>query len=181
MYRRLVANANYYNMQGKSIFLLPHMLWLTRPLLAGTTHRHLSDHLSELVEQTLTDLQNSKAITVEDEMDTSALNLGMIAAYYNINYVTVDIFSMSLTEKTKLKGLLEIVSSAAEFENIPIRHHEDIFLRKVYDRVPVKLATVDYDSPHFKTNVLLQAHFARLSLPADLAADQALILARVLK
>ncbi|ORY79259.1 Sec63 Brl domain-domain-containing protein [Leucosporidium creatinivorum] len=161
MYRRLVANANYYNMQG-------------------TTHRHLSDHLSELVEQTLTDLQNSKAITVEDEMDTSALNLGMIAAYYNINYVTVDIFSMSLTEKTKLKGLLEIVSSAAEFENIPIRHHEDIFLRKVYDRVPVKLATVDYDSPHFKTNVLLQAHFARLSLPADLAADQALILARVL-
>lgn len=114
-------------------------------------------------------------------MDTSALNLGMIAAYYNINYVTVDIFSMSLTEKTKLKGLLEIVSSAAEFENIPIRHHEDIFLRKVYDRVPVKLANVDYDSPHFKTNVLLQAHFARLSLPADLAADQSLILTKVLK
>lgn len=48
MYRRLVANANYYNMQG-------------------TSHRHLSDHLSELVEATLTDLTNSKAITVEDE------------------------------------------------------------------------------------------------------------------
>lgn len=105
----------------------------------------------------------------------------MIAAYYNINYVTVDIFSMSLTEKTKLKGLLEIVSSAAEFENIPIRHREDVFLRKVYDRVPVKLANVDFESPHFKTNVLLQAHFARLALPADLAADQALILGRVLK
>ncbi|GAA5834693.1 hypothetical protein JCM9279_007084 [Rhodotorula babjevae] len=161
MYRRLVANPNYYNMQG-------------------TTHRHLSDHLSELVETTLADLQNSKAITVEDEMDVSALNLGMIAAYYNINYVTVDIFSMSLTEKTKLKGLLEIVSSAQEFENIPIRHHEDQLLRKVYDRVPVKLANVDYESPHFKTNVLLQAHFSRLNLPADLAADQALILSRVL-
>jgi pre-mRNA-splicing helicase BRR2 len=161
MYRRLVANANYYNMQG-------------------TTHRHLSDHLSELVESTLADLAASKAIVVEDEMDTSALNLGMIAAYYNINYVTVDVFSASLTEKTKLKGLLEIVSSATEFESIPIRHHEDVFLRKVYDRVPVKLATVDYNSPHFKTNVLLQAHFARLTLPADLAADQALILTKVL-
>ncbi|KAM0747473.1 Sec63-domain-containing protein [Meredithblackwellia eburnea MCA 4105] len=161
MYRRLVANANYYNMQG-------------------TSHRHLSDHLSELVEQTLTDLQNSKAITVEDEMDTSALNLGMIAAYYNINYVTVDVFSSSLTEKTKLKGLLEIVSAAAEFEHIPIRHHEDTFLRKVYDRVPVKLSDVNYESPHFKTNVLLQAHFSRLTLPADLAADQAQILTKVL-
>lgn len=114
-------------------------------------------------------------------VDTSALNLGMIAAYYNINYVTVDIFSMSLTEKTKLKGLLEIVSSAAEFESVPIRHHEDAFLRKVYDRVPVKLATPNYDSPYFKTNVLLQAHFMRLSLPADLAADQTLILTKVLK
>ncbi|GAA5859336.1 hypothetical protein JCM8547_001990 [Rhodosporidiobolus lusitaniae] len=161
MYRRLVANPNYYNMQG-------------------TTHRHLSDHLSELVETTLADLQNSKAITVEDEMDVSALNLGMIAAYYNINYVTVDIFSMSLTEKTKLRGLLEIVSSASEFESIPIRHHEDVLLRRVYDRCPVKLATVDFESPHFKTNVLLQAHFSRLTLPADLAADQALILGKVL-
>ncbi|GAA5998703.1 ATP-dependent RNA helicase BRR2 [Rhodotorula paludigena] len=161
MYRRLVANPNYYNMQG-------------------TTHRHLSDHLSELVETTLADLQNSKAITIEDEMDVSALNLGMIAAYYNINYVTVDIFSMSLTEKTKLRGLLEIVSSAAEFENIPIRHHEDQLLRKVYDRVPVKLANVDFESPHFKVNVLLQAHFSRLALPADLAADQAVILGRIL-
>lgn len=105
----------------------------------------------------------------------------MIAAYYNINHVTVDIFSMSLTEKTKLKGLLEIVSSSTEFNSIPIRHHEDAFLRKVYDRVPVKLSTVNYDSPNFKTNILLQAHFARLSLPADLAADQALILTKVLK
>ncbi|GAA5995998.1 hypothetical protein JCM5350_007013 [Sporobolomyces pararoseus] len=161
MYRRLVANPNYYNMQGN-------------------THRHLSDHLSELVESTLNDLTNSKAITIEDEMDVSALNLGMIAAYYNVSYVTIDIFSMSLNERTKLKGLLEIVSSAAEFENIPIRHHEDVLLRKVYDRVPVKLAKVDYESPAFKTNVLLQAHFARLHLPADLAADQAIILSKVL-
>lgn len=105
----------------------------------------------------------------------------MIAAYYNINYVTVDTFSASLTEKTKLKGLLEIVSAAAEFESIPIRHREDIFLRKVYDRVPVKLVAPNFESPHFKTNVLLQAHFSRMTLPADLASDQAIILGRVLK
>lgn len=105
----------------------------------------------------------------------------MIAAYYNINYVTVDIFALSLSGNTKLKGLLEIVSSAAEFESVPIRHHEDAFLRKIYDRVPVKHAKPQFDSPYFKANILLQAHFARLSLPADLAADQALILTKVLK
>ena len=88
---------------------------------------------------------------------------------------------MSLTEKTKLKGLLEIVSSAVEFEDMPIRHHEDLILRKVYDLVPVKLANVDYSSPNFKTMVLLQAHFSRLQLTPDLAADQILILTRVVK
>ena len=79
----MTQNPNYYNLHSIS-------------------HQHLSDHLSDLVENTLTDLVNSKCITIgdsilytelvliltsfaEDEMDVSALNLGMIAAYYNIS------------------------------------------------------------------------------------------------
>lgn len=87
---------------------------------------------------------------------------------------------MSLNERTKLKGLLEVVSSASEFEDVPIRHHEDILLKRIYDRSPVKLESQDYESPHFKTFVLLQAHFSRMVLPADLASDQAMILGRVI-
>ena len=80
----MTQNPNYYN-------------------LSNISHQHLSDHLSELVENTLGDLVNSKCIAIgefilfwflssvtqdvfsEDEMDVSALNLGMIAAYYNIS------------------------------------------------------------------------------------------------
>jgi pre-mRNA-splicing helicase BRR2 len=94
--------------------------------------------------------------------------------------VTVEVYTLSLKESTKLKGLLEVVSSSAEFENIPIRRHEDALLRRVYDRVPVKLDRVDFDAPHFKTFLLLQAHFSRLQLPPDLAADQALVLEKIL-
>lgn len=70
LYRRLTQNPNYYNLQG-------------------VTHRHLSDHLSELVEETLSALEKSKCISIEDDMDTLPLNLGMIAAYYYINYTTI--------------------------------------------------------------------------------------------
>lgn len=56
---------------------------------SGMSHRHLSDHLSELVETTLHDLEQSKCISIEDEMDVAPLNLGMIAAYYYINYTTI--------------------------------------------------------------------------------------------
>lgn len=137
----------------------------------------------------------------DDEMSLSPLNLGMIAAYYNISCtsslfgtlrvermdltfsskdITVEVYTASLQEKTKLKGLLEIVSSSAEFENIPIRRHEDVLLRRIYDRVPVKLPRPNFEAPHFKTCLLLQAHFSRLQLPPDLTADQVLVLEKVL-
>ena len=44
-YRRMTQNPNYYNLHNVS-------------------HQHLSDHLSELVENTLQDLVNSKCITI---------------------------------------------------------------------------------------------------------------------
>lgn len=75
-----------------------------------------------------------------------------------------------------------MVSSSAEFEIVPIRRHEDVLLRRLYDRLLVKLeaASVNYESPHFKTFLLLQAHFSRIQLPADLVADQRLIIEKVL-
>ncbi|KAG8216298.1 putative RNA helicase [Butyriboletus roseoflavus] len=92
----------------------------------------------------------------------------------------VEVYTLSLKERTKLKGLLEVVSSSAEFEAIPIRRHEDIVLRRIYDRLPVKLDRADFEAPHFKTFLLLQAHFSRIQLPPDLAADQVLVLEKVL-
>ena len=96
--------------------------------------------------------------------------------------MAVEVYTLSLKERTKLKGLLEVVSSSAEFETtgIPIRRHEDTLLRRIYDRVSVKLDRADFETPHFKTFLLLQAHFSRLQLPPDLAADQILDLEKVL-
>ena len=48
----------------------------------GVSHRHLSDHLSETIENVLSDLEQSKCVAIEDDTELSSLNLGMIAAYY---------------------------------------------------------------------------------------------------
>lgn len=161
-YRRLLANPSYYS-------------------LTDVSHEGLSAHLSELVETTLKDLAESKIIDLDEEDDSvTPLNAAMIAAYYNISYITMQTFLLSLSGRTKLKGILEIVTSATEFESIQIRRHEDGLLRRIYDRVPVKMAEPSYDSPHFKAFVLLQAHFSRMQLPIDLAKDQEIILTKVL-
>ncbi|KAI8020830.1 DExH-box ATP-dependent RNA helicase DExH12 [Camellia lanceoleosa] len=98
MYRRLTQNPNYYNLQGVS-------------------HRHLSDHLSELVENTLNNLEASKCVAIEDDVELSPLNLGMIASYYYISYTTIERFSSSLTAKAKMKGLLEILARLQSMHN----------------------------------------------------------------
>ncbi|KAJ1958217.1 Pre-mRNA splicing [Linderina pennispora] len=169
MYRRLVQNPNYYGLQG-------------------TTHQHLSDYLSELVESTINDLASAKCVTLDDdEVGVSATNLGIISAFYQIRYLTVEMFALSLAAKTKLRGVLDIVSAADEFEALPIRHREAHVLNKIARRCPLALPSTSNDSddgrwnsPRVRTHLLLQAHFSRLALPADLAADQAWVLARVM-
>ncbi|KAF7506948.1 hypothetical protein GJ744_011079 [Endocarpon pusillum] len=161
-YRRLLANPSYYGLNDIS-------------------HEGLSAHLSELVENTLKELSEAKIIDLDEEDDSiSPLNPAMIAAYYNISFITMQTFLLSLNARTKLKSLLEIVTSATEFESIQMRRHEDHILRRVYDRVPVKMSEPAHGSPHFKAFVLLQAHFSRMQLPIDLAKDQEMIVSKVL-
>ncbi len=82
----------------------------------------MSDHLSDLTESTLQDLVESNVIVVkENDMDLELLNLGMISSYYYISYTTIELFSSSLTAKTKLKGLLDIVTTASELDDLPMR------------------------------------------------------------
>ena len=49
IYCLLTLNPSYYNLQG-------------------TIQRHLADHISELVETTIFDLETSKCIAIEDDM-----------------------------------------------------------------------------------------------------------------
>ncbi|XP_073956876.1 U5 small nuclear ribonucleoprotein 200 kDa helicase-like [Choristoneura fumiferana] len=67
-------------------------------------------------------------------MDLQPLNLGMIASYYYINYTTIELFSLSLTSKTKIRGLLEIISSAAEYSELCIRHREENIIKALANK-----------------------------------------------
>ena len=161
-YRRLLANPSYYN-------------------LHDTSHEGLSAHLSELVEQTLKELTDANLIEHDEEEDAiTPLNPCMIAAYYNISFITMQTLMMSLNGRTSLKGVLEIITAATEFEDIQIRRHEDHILQRIYDRVPFKMQEPSFETPHFKAFVLLQAHFSRMQLPIDLAKDQETVLRKVL-
>ena len=109
----------------------------------------------------------------------------------------IELFSKSLASKTKIKALLDIVANAAEYERIPIRHHEENMLKQVSrnsaieksrssspsfqiaTRLPNKLNHVKFNDPHVKANLLIQAHLSRVQLSAELQKDTDEILVKV--
>lgn len=173
-YRRLQINPSFYDVKN-------------------TTHTGISEYLSELVESALSELEESNLVEIEEEEENEdeqekeqeddfeelmPTNTCMIASHYNVSYRTMKNFN-TLDNKTKLKGLLYIIASASEFENIPIRRNEETTLKRIYQSVPMKVEE-DYESTAFKTFILLQAHFSRITLPTDLSNDLQYILKRIL-
>ncbi|CAK4441295.1 unnamed protein product [Aphanomyces euteiches] len=141
MYRRLLKNPNYYQMHG-------------------STNVHLSDHLSDLVERTVTSLSDSRCIAVADELDLSPLNLGMIAAFYYIRYTTIELFACSVTATSKLKALLDILAASSEFDTLSVRFGEDRVLEKLAKHLTWPVSP-PYTAIHVKVHILLQMHFSR--------------------
>ncbi len=157
------------------------------------SHVGLSSYLTELVESTLNELSEAKLIELEEndedeeedeeeeEEEISPLDGALVASYHNVSFITMQTFILSLTRKSKLKSILEIITSASEFDSLPIRQHETSILNKIYNRVPIKSSSdANFESPYLKAFILLQAHFSRLNLPPDLASDQRFILEKVL-
>lgn len=77
--------------------------------MQGTSHQHMSDYLSTLIEDTLTTLEQAKCIGIEDEsafpcliatetwlnrsliiVDLEALNLGLVASFYQVSSVSLN-------------------------------------------------------------------------------------------
>jgi len=77
--------------------------------------------------------------------------------------------------------MIEILSSSTEYNEIPVRHREPAVLRKLAAHLPQKIDKPNYLDPHTKANILLQSHFSRRRLPADLQEDQQFLLENAIR
>ena len=59
----------------------------------------------------------------------------------------------------EIKDLIHILSMAKEFDEIPLRHNEDLMNESLSKLCPFEVDKRTFDSPNTKTNLLIQAHF----------------------
>jgi pre-mRNA-splicing helicase BRR2 len=71
----------------------------------------------------------------------------------------------------QVKGLLEIVAAASEFDTLPVRPGEENAVERMIKHAPVAVDRPKFADPHTKVNALLQAHFSRERLSGDMGND----------
>lgn len=157
LYRRLPKNPTYYG-------------------LRGTSNVHLSEHLSEMIETVVGDLEESRCCKISEDGDVSPLNLGMIAAYYYAQYRTLELVASSVTAKTKIRGILEILSASWEFSNLPMRFGEEKAMKMLARTLTYPLPEGSSFDANTKALVLLQSHFSRKTVSPDMRSDQQVVL-----
>eukprot|EP01047_Picozoa_sp_COSAG01_P036816 COSAG01_NODE_2892_length_6906_cov_7.041134_2_plen_487_part_00 len=165
-FRRLVMNPAYYH-------------------LDDLTHEGINRFLSNLIDNTLADLEEAQCIEI-DEMtgDVEALTLGRISSYYYLDYSTVMMFADAIGDEMSIPEVLTVLSQATEFDEVPVRHNEDKLNAELCEHVRMKdqLELSSMDSPHTKTQLLLQAHFDSLPLPiSDYYTDVKMVLDQAIR
>ncbi|XP_071510515.1 activating signal cointegrator 1 complex subunit 3-like [Diadema antillarum] len=149
-YTKLTANPSYYG-------------------LPGTSEREMTKFMAEVIESTLVDLSDSECIRrhKDEDCSVSALPLGRIASQNHIHHDTVKMIKDRLKPDSSIGDILTIISNAVEFASMLVRFGEDNMNRTLSMKVryPLSGPSADFTSPHTKTNLLLQAHIARLTLP----------------
>ncbi|KAJ2617252.1 activating signal cointegrator 1 complex subunit 3, partial [Coemansia sp. RSA 1804] len=172
LYRRLRQNPTYYGVEDP-------------------TELGVSRYLSNLILGCFADLERAQCVVVDHDyvrgsVAVSPTPLGKIASQYYLSHQTMLTFSGRLAAAAaaaaadQTSGLLHLLSEAAEWSELPVRHNEDLLNRELERQVPFPLARdgkTDYLSPHAKTSLLLQKHMVRGELPcSDYATDTRTVL-----
>jgi pre-mRNA-splicing helicase BRR2 len=100
----------------------------------------------------------------------------MIAAYYYVQYRTLELVASSVTAKTKIRGILEILSASWEFSTLPMRFGEDKTMKSLARTLTHALPEGSSFDANTKALVLLQSHFSRNTVSPDMRSDQQIVL-----
>ncbi|KAF2203385.1 Sec63-domain-containing protein [Delitschia confertaspora ATCC 74209] len=155
-FRRLHKNPSYY---GLEISAEEH-----NTISAQT---QANEYMVELVETSLKELADSSCADVLPTGEVDSTALGKIMSYYYLSHKTIRYLVKHAKAEATFADVLSWTSHATEYDELPVRHNEDLINVELSNNLPLKADTFDLPmwDPHVKAFLLLQAHFSRIDLP----------------
>ena len=154
--RRLHKNPSYYDFNGVS-------------------DEEVGNHLLSLFQWPINKLITSGMVLHHGGDAIFPSNLGSIASDCYIKCKTVEVFSTLTQGSYHMREILQILLSASEYDELPIRRieEEEEEIRQLTTKERFPHSNMRVTDPHAKANTLLQAHFSRLPITSvTLAADR---------
>lgn len=150
-FRRLLQNPSYYNLNLEE---------------GVETKVAVNEFLSATIDRALTSLETAYCIEIgEDNRSIEATPLGRIASFYYLSHLTIQHFQEKLKKDMGMEDILNHLSEAHEYDELPVRHNEDNLNAELAKSCPLQVNPYTYDSSNTKAHLLLQSHMSRLPLP----------------
>jgi antiviral helicase SLH1 len=162
-FRRLHKNPSYYGLQ---ISAEEHNTMEAQNLA--------NDYMVDLVDKSLEELSESKCITLHSNGDIDPTPFGKVMSYYYLSHKTIRHFLSIAKRDLTFTDALTLLSFATEFDELPVRHNEDLINAELSKNLPLEASGLGMPmwDPHVKAFLLLQAHFERIDLPiSDYVGD----------
>lgn len=169
-FRRLHKNPSYYGLEISAEE--------QNTMAAQATAQ---DFMVELVGKSLNDLAESSCVLVDSatgEVDSTPF--GKIMSYYYLSHKTIRYLVSHAKRDPTFQDVLSWMCSATEFDELPVRHNEDLINAELAQNLPLSIdcmGDAPLWDPHTKAFLLLQAYMSRIDLPiTDYVGDQTSVL-----
>lgn len=162
-FRRLHKNPSFY---GLEISAAEHNTIAAQQMA--------NDYMINLIEASLNELAESSCIALQGTGDIDSTPLGKIMSYYYLSHKTIRQLVKHAKRDASFSDVLSWVSHATEYDELPVRHNEDLINAELSKALPLKADNFGLPmwDPHVKAFLLLQAHFSRIDLPiSDYVGD----------
>ncbi|KAI0132303.1 Sec63 Brl domain-containing protein [Xylariales sp. AK1849] len=172
-FRRLHKNPSYY---GLEISAEEHN--------SITAQQFANDYMIDMVNKSLDELATSKCVEIYPNGDVDPTPLGKIMSYYYLSHKTIRHLVKHAKPKASFSNVLSWMSSATEYDELPVRHNEDLINAELSRNLPFDGSSFGLPmwDPHVKAFLLLQAHMARIDLPiTDYVGDQTSVLDQAIR
>lgn len=169
-FRRLHKNPSYY---GLEISAEDHN--------SITAQKLVNEFMIGLVDKSLGELAESSCIIVDSATgDVDPTPFGKIMSYYYLSHKTIRYLMTHAKREPTFQDVLSWMCSASEFDELPVRHNEDLINAELARGVSLSvdsMGDLPLWDPHVKAFLLLQAYMSRLDLPiSDYVGDQISVL-----
>ena len=163
-FRRLHKNPSYY---GLEVSTEEHNTIAAQQLA--------NDFMIGMVDNALGELAESGCIELDPNGEVDSTPLGKIMSYYYLSHKTIRRLIKHAKRNATFQDVLFWMCSATEFDELPVRHNEDLINAELAKNLPLSADALGLPmwDPHVKAFLLLQAYMSRIDLPiSDYVGDQ---------